>query len=214
MTVDFVIDGFNLYHSIVDVINNDPKLRAKWLDIRSLCTSLLRQFDRKAELGSIFYFSAIAHHKNTEEDPFVVQRQDKYIKCLMDSGVVVSLGKFRKVTMTCPKCEGKYNRREEKKTDVALALKAFERLTNPGVDRVVIASGDSDFTPIIDSAERLGYLDKICFAFPFGRRNRDLANDPRLAKGFRISKTDYFRNQFDDPQVLSSGKLISKPVNW
>jgi hypothetical protein len=60
--VTFLIDGFNLYHSVrraqIDLKN--PHL--KWLDIRGLLTSFISVFGKEATLEEIYYFTAYAHH--------------------------------------------------------------------------------------------------------------------------------------------------------
>lgn len=46
------IDGFNLYHSIVE-LKTPNKNRLKWLDIRALCSLFA-----KGDLREVYYFSA------------------------------------------------------------------------------------------------------------------------------------------------------------
>lgn len=37
----FIVDGFNLYHSVVDAARDAPGATTKWLDLRKLCSSYL-----------------------------------------------------------------------------------------------------------------------------------------------------------------------------
>ena len=39
--VTFIIDGFNLYHSVCDAERDLKGASTKWLDIKSLCSSYL-----------------------------------------------------------------------------------------------------------------------------------------------------------------------------
>lgn len=61
--VTFLIDGFNLYHSIRD-LGRYEKLHVKWLNIYSLCSSFLYLIGKDANLAEIYYFSAFADHLN------------------------------------------------------------------------------------------------------------------------------------------------------
>lgn len=99
----FLIDGFNLYHSIVDV-NNLTKKNCKWLDIKSLCASYLPLFSKGAQITSIHYFSAYAHHtgkKKFDQDKkpilqnHTVDRHSTYVQSLENSGVTTHLHRFK-----------------------------------------------------------------------------------------------------------------------
>ena len=81
--VCFVIDGFNLYHSLNDIAVHNNGLCSKWLDVRALCTSYLHVIGSGAQLEKIFYFTAVAYFRN---DPNLILRHENYIKCLEDCG--------------------------------------------------------------------------------------------------------------------------------
>ena len=60
--VSFLIDGFNLYHSI-DAAKRDRIIKSgKWLDVWSLCKNYIYLFGKEATLFEVYYFSAIATH--------------------------------------------------------------------------------------------------------------------------------------------------------
>jgi len=62
----FVVDGFNLYHSLADASRQTGGKGTKWLDLRGLCTSYLsivgNVVGERAELECIYYFSAEPSH--------------------------------------------------------------------------------------------------------------------------------------------------------
>ena len=62
MRVAFIVDGFNLYHSIKDAERMVPARPQRWLDLRAFCQSYVRNFGRAAVLDGVYYFSAIATH--------------------------------------------------------------------------------------------------------------------------------------------------------
>jgi hypothetical protein len=59
--VAFLIDGFNLYHSIHD-IEDDTGQCLKWLNLDALCRAFIYLFGIDYQLYKIFYFTAIAYH--------------------------------------------------------------------------------------------------------------------------------------------------------
>ena len=60
MRINFLVDGFNLYHAIRLVLSTH-KVNTKWLDIKSLCTSYLHLFGKTAVVNEIHYFSALPY---------------------------------------------------------------------------------------------------------------------------------------------------------
>lgn len=79
----FVIDGFNLYHSLVEASRTLGLNGAgtKWLDVAGLCSSYLHLFGRNASLAGVYYFSAKAHHLERSK-PGVVGRHVNFANAL------------------------------------------------------------------------------------------------------------------------------------
>ena len=105
-----------------------------------------------------------------------------------------------------------FQRAEEKETDVALAAKLLEVLYRDECETAVLVTGDTDIAPAVRTAAALFPLKRVCFAFPFGRKNKELAK--LVSTAFRISKEAYANHQYPDPLVLKSGKVIPKPPKW
>jgi uncharacterized LabA/DUF88 family protein len=207
--VDFLIDGFNLYHSIIDIARYNRGLRVKWLDIRSLCISFLHLIDQDARLKKIYYFSAYAHHLN---NPDVIKRHKAYIECLESTNIIPEMGRFKYKEISCPYCHKQIPRYEEKETDVAIGIKICEVLFNDECDIIAIVTGDTDLAPAIRHTQIYYPEKKIIFIFPFARKNSELA---QLAPGsFKINKQSYIRHQFPDEVILTDGRTIHKPSTW
>ena len=205
----FLVDGFNIYHSVVDIAHHFSGLSLKWLDIYSLCNSFLHLVGKNAALECVYYFSALAYHLN---DPSVIARHKSYIKCLRETGIKVQLSRFKPKTIKCPYCEKRIIRHEEKETDVAIAATLFTVLHKDECDCVVLMTGDTDLASAVRTAKILFPRKHIIFAFPYKRHNRELQN---LAPGsFKIHKNSYVRHQLPDPFPLSDGTQIQKPPCW
>ena len=133
----FLVDGFNLYHSLKQASHELGGKTTRWLNLDSLCKAYLYKVGNNAQLESVIYFSALAHHL-TPQDKYLVKRHQDYISCLESVGVTVELGRFKKKHVRCRHCGQTTVHHEEKETDVAIALKLFELLMNNECDTVVL----------------------------------------------------------------------------
>jgi uncharacterized LabA/DUF88 family protein len=196
----FLIDGFNLYHS-VKTASQDLGLNGsgtRWLDIRSMCESFLHLIGNNAQISEIYYFSALAKHLENRK-PDVTVRHKTYIRCLEHTGVIVELHRFKKNLTFCQKCNQTFNRREEKETDVAIAARLFEISCLDKCDTAVLITGDTDIVPAVKTAQRIFTNKEIVFLMPYRRHNKELAN--LVSKHFDISSHNYTKHQFADPFI-------------
>jgi hypothetical protein len=109
-----LIDGFNLYHSLRDC-EHDADVRVRWLDLRSLCESLLHVLPGECVIGEVVYFSALAHHIEASR-PGTIERHQRYMDVLRATGVSTRLGQFKRRRVVCPACGAARDRYEEKET--------------------------------------------------------------------------------------------------
>ncbi len=209
----FLIDGFNLYHSI-KTASHDLGLSGggtRWLDIRSLCESFLHLVGNNAQTSEIYYFSALAKHLEMRK-PDVTVRHRTYIRCLEHSGIIVELHRFKKSLTFCQKCNQTFNRREEKETDVAMATRMLELLFLDKCDTIILVTGDTDIVPAVKTAQKIFPKNEIVFMMPYKRHNKELAN--LASRHFDISSSNYTKYQFAEPFVTKKKKLIHKPSGW
>lgn len=209
----FLIDGFNLYHSVKSA-SQDLGLTGKgtrWLNIDALCKSYLHATGGNAQVTGIYYFSALARHIEAFKAD-VVKRHLLYIECLKVTGITVELSRFKKKQILCSRCNQKIKRYEEKETDVALAAKLLEVLHLDQCDTILLATGDTDIIPAVKVAQRLFPQKKIGFLLSYRRHNQELKNLSSLH--IEVRKEAYARHQFPAPFTSKSGKLLSKPTTW
>ena len=209
----FLIDGYNLYHSVKSA-SHDLDLDGsgtRWLNIRALCESFLHSIGNNAQTSEIYYFSALARHLEIKK-PDVTVRHQTYIRCLEHSGINVELHRFKKNLTVCHKCNQTFNRREEKETDVAIAARLFELLCLDKCDTVVLVTGDTDIIPAVKTAQNIFPKKEIVFLMPYKRHNKELANLP--LRHFDISSQNYTNHQFANPFITKKKKLIHKPSTW
>jgi len=210
--VCFIVDGFNLYHSLKDA-QDQTGVDYRWLDIRGLCDSFLSALGQGATTESVHYFSALAHHRELYK-PGTVARHQAYLAALAATGVTNSLANFKakSIKYTCPSCHraGVLKRHEEKETDVAVASKVIECAVGATADVVVVVSGDTDLKPAIQTA-RLLSPKPVHIIFPFMRHNNDIA--AVATRTFTIKAKHYGNHQLPDPVRTPSGD-VAQPNNW
>jgi uncharacterized LabA/DUF88 family protein len=210
----FLVDGFNVYHSLRQV-EQITGHRVKWLDLHKLLTNYLSvirgKIGERVDLARIYYFSALATHL-TGVDRGVVNRHSTYISALESTGVSVVLSKFKVKDFVCPACKHRYKRHEEKETDVAIGLKLVEVFARAEADAVVIVSGDSDLMPALRTAGGLFPNSKIGVAFPFNRHTTELEQAADFS--WNITQRDIQRARFPLEVKLSDGTIVRKPNPW
>jgi uncharacterized LabA/DUF88 family protein len=131
------IDGFNLYHAIVDF----RKPHLKWLDISALAASLCRPDETLIKTA---YFSAYA---TCRADAYARHRQ--YVSALQATAVECHMARFSEKTAHCNKCGSSWKTHEEKETDVHFSLTFLEDAIDDVFDRAIIISADSDHVPAV-----------------------------------------------------------------
>jgi hypothetical protein len=79
-------------------------------------------------------------------------------------------------------------------------------------DVAVLVTGDTDLRPAVVTLQRLHPEKRLIFAFPFDRKNQELA---QIAPGsFVLSAESYAKHQLPERVRLPSGKHVYKPSAW
>lgn len=153
----FFIDGFNLYHGM-DEVGDD---RIKWVDLRSLCVSFLRDGDT---LQDVYYFTAL----NTW-NPVKRKRHVAYITALEATGVIVVKGSFDHKAKFCWEKGAGCRNRSEKKTDVGIAVTLISDGFENQFDKAFLVSADSDHVPLAERFRRSLPTKKLLLVAPPNR---------------------------------------------
>ena len=196
------IDGLNLYHTILKVDNG----KYRWLDVKSLCQSFLKQ-DTEV-LNTIYYFTALA-----EWDLGKVERHKTYIKALQYTSIKIVLGNFKKVTRRCRgECRKDYKTYEEKETDVNIAIHLFAQGGLDKYDKIMLVSGDTDLTPAVKMVKEYCPQKEIHVILPADSRSYSLRTAADQAS--KIKGKNLHKSQFPDVITTSIEETIYKPSKW
>ena len=195
------IDGFNLYYGL-----RDASLRSsRWLDLQGMCTSLLKPGQR---LEFVRYFTA-----RVRNDPGAARRQGVFIDALTArGGIEIDFGHFVSRTVACPACGTVRWRREEKKTDVNIAVRLLDDGYDDRFDVAIVVSGDSDLAPPIESVRRRFPAKQVVVAAPPERGSAQLRRAANAA--FQISAATIRSNRLPDPLTTPEGVQLRAPRGW
>ena len=202
--VIFLIDGFNLYHSLIDDRNHFPS-RYKWLDLSKLAKCFIT---KKDSIVDILYFTAY-----TVWDDQKVSRHKKYIRALESKKVKTILGNYRPVRRKCRgSCKEVYPTYEEKQTDVNIAITLFELACKDKFDTANIISADSDLFPVIKLVKKYFSRKKVNVIFPKRRYSESL----RQIADVRINiKEHHIKSSLFDNQItVAKNVVLQCPDEW
>lgn len=155
-TVRAYIDGFNLYHAIEKI--DDPSL--KWLNLRLVAENLLRKDET---LDEVHFFTAVWPYEAKKQ-----KRHENFIAAQEAYGVVPHRGKFSKPRRWCERHERNCPFREEKQTDVGLAVKMLTDAVGRKANRLILVTADSDQIPTARAIRAVEGV-RLTLAFPPGR---------------------------------------------
>lgn len=214
MKVAFLVDGFNLYHS-VRTASDELGRNCRWLDPWSLFTSYLPYMSSKATLQEVHYFTALAHHVESR-NPGTIKRHEAYLRALKARGVVTYQASFKEKPFYYRNDEDgiflKWIRHVEKETDVAIASKLLELAIGQSIEALVVVSGDSDLVPAVRTSLSLRPKKPVYALFPAYRGSDALK---RAVTGrFRIKPDAYQRHQLPNPVRAPEGWEVYRPPEW
>ncbi len=211
LRVTYLIDGFNVYHSLVAALNQPNVSALKWLDYWQLCDSFrqsVTQTSKNSVLTSVHYFSAIAFHSTDKQVPV---RHNTYMDALRATGVSIKLGNFKNKTRRCRQCGQTSRGHEKKETDVNIAIELFKCFHSNTCDAAVILSGDTDLVTAVREVKLLFPNKYVGVGFPYNRSNAAFNSVADFT--FNIKIAQYQRHQLPNPVVTPNGSIY-KPSTW
>jgi len=214
--VSFFVDGFNLYHSVDRVADENADASVKWLDLQGLVRGILPLISPTASLASLHYFTALPEHLYLA-DPGRLQRHRTYVRALTAHGAmrpVIVLGRIAQQQVQVKTAGGTVigSLWREKGMDVALAMSLLREASKGGVDEAVIISGDADYLPAVKVFRDMYPGVGLRFAFPRGRASKELSRE--APNSFTLTSAAYLSHRLPECIRLPSGKFLHCPAEW
>ena len=157
------VDGLNLYHGLRD----RGWRRYYWLDARRLAERLLLP---DQTLVAVRYFTArVSAEPGNPDKP---RRQNAYLEALATlPDLSIHYGQYEAREERCRQCGRTWLRREEKMTDVNIAVEMLGDAADDAFDTAILVSADSDLVGPVRARART----------PRQARRRRLPARPRIA---------------------------------
>lgn len=175
----------------------------KWVNLWSLSESLIRDGEALVEVK---YFSAYATWL-----PDAYKRHRSYTAALQQENVTLVLGQFKDKFLKCRKCGRQYTTKEEKETDVNIALHLVTDGMRDLYDRAILITADTDLSVAADTARTLTPSKEIFIVAPPGRLRRARDLNPR----YEIKPGRIAHHLLKDQYLDSDGNLVAtKPSNY
>jgi|SRR5690625_3845972 len=195
------IDGANLYWGLHEA----SKTSLLWLDVVELARSLRP----RSSLVKVRYFTTIV-----DGEPGAQSRQGHYISALEAKNpriLSVHRGRYQKKKISCHKCGCSWDRREEKETDVNIAVSLVADAARNEMDDALILSADSDLAPAARTAMSVNPRLFVAAAFPPKRASEELKS--LMGASFHINLPRIRKAQLPE-EFEVNGKTFKRPTKW
>ena len=203
----FLIDGFNLFHALDHSPNTpNPKRyhKYKWLNLAKLAKAYVTAKDT---ITGVYYFTTIATW-----DSGKAARHRLFIRANEMEGVQVVYGEFKRKEKHCNRCHKLFWTREEKQTDVNIALKLFQLAVQDVYDKAIIISGDTDLLPAVKAVQSTFPNKTIGVVIPIGRASEDFKKNADFHQ--KMKEHQLVASRFPDTITLPDGSALVCPPKW
>jgi len=227
-TVTVYVDGLNLYHGLKAGGYENYRWLDPWLLSQHLCNKLASKTKDKWELQHVHYFYSDVRPIKGEASQ---GRQDRYINAMQNhlgpDRIQFTRGTYTAEPMVCtnktcdpaqqlrcPKCQRGIERRQEKRTDVSIAVAMLTDCCEIASERLLLITGDQDLVPAVDAAVNQ-YGKTVAVAVPPERESINLRN---AASYYVRIKDDLKRSILPVPLIIRTGTgdeiRIDPPTGW
>jgi uncharacterized LabA/DUF88 family protein len=195
------IDGFNLYFGL----KSKGWKKFYWLNIYILCKNLLKPHQK---LIKVKYFTS-----RISEPPEKRKRQTTYIEALETlPNFEIFYGKYQSNKWVCNSCGAETIRRNEKMTDVNIAVELMKDAFYDNFDSALLISADSDLKAPIVAIKEMFPGKRIVVVFPPERKSYELS---KIADAyFHISRSKLAKSLFPEEVKKEDGYILKCPDKW
>lgn len=195
------IDGFNLYHGMMDA----EFRKYLWLDIPSLVRGILLP---DQELNETKYFtSRISWPQDS------VRRQTLYIEALQTlKGLGIKEGRYVGEITPCRHCGSPFTKHSEKMTDVSIAISMIKDALDNRFDTAVLVTGDADQVPTIQFVLDRYAEKRVVLLFPPKRVSKELKRVAHV----KLNVNEAMLRAAQLPRAVSKadGVILKRPIEW
>lgn len=141
-----------------------------------------------------------------------MKRHRMLIDALKSRGVDVVMGKFKEKDRYCKKCGASFKAKEEKQTDVNIAVYLFKEALANSYDTAIVMTNDTDLVPAIEGLKSVYPWKKIGVLFPIDRWAKELQDVCDFWR--KVERKDLSKSQFPEQVLLPSDIILTRPQSW
>ena len=198
------VDGFNMYYGL----RAAGWQRYYWLDFRRLSENLLRPGQ---SLALVRYFTARVSSES--RDPDKPKRQATYLEALATlPDFHIHEGYHAVKEIRCPNCGSLFRSREEKMTDVNIAVELLGDAQDDVFDTAIIISADSDLTHPVEVVLQRYSGKRVVVALPPKRSSVRLRS--AATASFTIGRGMLSNSQLPESVTKADGHVLTRPSQW
>jgi uncharacterized LabA/DUF88 family protein len=205
--IHFLVDGFNLYHALnylEKAKDHDRYHKYKWMSLTKLCSCFIT---KKDTVSGVDYFTTLVTW-----DMGKVARHKLFIKAQENEGVNVIYGEWKRKTRWCKLCHRHFPSKEEKQTDVNIALRLFQLAVQDRYEKAIIISGDTDMIPAVKAVQTTFPNKEIGVVIPIAKASEDLKKVADFH--YKMKEKHLKSSTYSDPLILSDGTSLACPPTW
>jgi uncharacterized LabA/DUF88 family protein len=204
------IDGYNFYHSVLEMIRSchgANRQDLKWVNLWRLMEVFLAPSREK--LTGVHYFSAYATWK-----PDAMIRHRAFVKALKHVGVTVKMGSFKESKKRCRNCGSEWPERNEKGSDVNLALELLSQAQQGSFDKALVLTADTDLIPAIQMVREKFPSLEIFAMLPRQRYVAAHAMRHVCNGAYKLQIYHLESCLFPEEITLSDGTIVKRPEKY
>lgn len=197
-------DGFNLFFGL----KSKGWKQFYWLNIHAVTHALLRPHQH---LVGVKYFTSRV--STAHGDPAQARRQAGYLEALATlPATSLYFGHYLSKSIQCHACGARWQKHDEKMTDVNIATKLLVDAFQDRFDTALLVTADSDLAGPITRLRQLYPAKRVVVVFPPDRASKRL--EQLASATLHLGRGVLAGAQLPDPVIKPDGYALQRPASW
>jgi uncharacterized LabA/DUF88 family protein len=201
------IDGFNLYHGLARPLN------CKWVNLQLAFEKWMQQHD----IQSIKFFEGtLDGSKGARQSTYIHALQTLPKVQIFSGPMKIRRRLCRSISCSLSNEFRFYEDREEKHTDVRIAVEMVADAASGAADCMLLVSADTDMVPALETVKRVNPQIRLEVALPavHFQRIRGASSMKPIVDRIRALPPNVLIDSQFPPQLAVGGTILDMPAEW